>query len=77
MRWENRYEPSLVDRKTCLLRRFRHIELDRVRAGRVADAGGCPWSSFSRNALDAGGRLILPDASWLALGSSTEERQAR
>ena len=72
--WEGRYKACLVDRETYLLRCYRYIELNPVRAQMVADADDYPWSSFASNALGLSNPLIRPHPSYLALGTSLPER---
>jgi putative transposase len=73
--WEGRFKSCLVDSETYLLRCYRYIELNPVRAGMVSRPGDYRWSSFACNAQGAGDALIHPHASWLALGSCAAERQ--
>ncbi|MEJ2328201.1 MAG: hypothetical protein P8Y25_15975 [Chromatiaceae bacterium] len=49
--WDGRYNSSLVQAETYLLFCQRYIELNPVRAGRVADPTDCHWSSYRANAL--------------------------
>jgi putative transposase len=75
--WEGRFKSCLVDSESYLLRCYRYIELNPVRAGMVAKPGDYLWSSFAHNALGASDQLVHAHRSWLALGSSRAERQAR
>ena len=43
--WDGRYKSSLVQKETYLLASTRYIELNPVRARRVAATGEYPWSS--------------------------------
>jgi putative transposase len=72
--WEGRYKACLVDHETYLLRCYRYIELNPVRARMVADAGEYRWSSFASNALGLSNPLVRPHPSYLALGASMLER---
>jgi putative transposase len=75
--WEGRFKSCLVDSESYLLRCYRYIELNPVRAGMVAKPGDYRWSSFAHNAHGAIDPLIHPHASWLALDACPSERQAR
>jgi putative transposase len=75
--WEGRFKSCLVDSESYLLRCYRYIELNPVRAGMVAAPDDYRWSSFAHNAHGAVDRLIHPHATWLALGGCPSERQER
>ncbi|WP_332840108.1 transposase [Stenotrophomonas sp. Iso1] len=49
--WEGRYKSHLVANDEHLLRCYRYIELNPVRAGMVAHAADYRWSSYGRNAM--------------------------
>ncbi|SFS06396.1 putative transposase [Dyella sp. OK004] len=72
--WEGRYKACLVDSEIHLLRCYRYIELNPVRARMVADASDYPWSSYASNAFGSANRLIRPHASYLSLGTHPHER---
>jgi putative transposase len=74
--WEGRYKSSLVDRDTYLLRCYRYIELNPVRARMCTDPADYPWSSHGANALGDDNILVHPHRSYLRLGESREERCA-
>jgi putative transposase len=74
--WEGRYKSSLVDRDTYLLRCYRYIELNPVRARMCADPADYPWSSHRANALGHDDPLIHPHPNYQALGATREARCA-
>jgi putative transposase len=47
--WEGRYKTSLIDSDNYLLKCYRYIELNPVRAGMVNHPGQYPWSSYREN----------------------------
>lgn len=72
--WEGRYKSCLVDSDSYLLRCYRYIELNPLRARMVASPGDYLWSSYSSNGLGRNDTLIHPHASYLLLGSTRSER---
>ena len=74
--WEGRYKACLVDSETYLLRCYRYIELNPLRARMVDNPGAYRWSSFTCNALAAANPLIRPHLSYLGLGANVTERCA-
>ena len=74
--WEGRYKSCLVDSEDHLLRCYRYIELNPVRARMVGDPEDYAWSSHAHNARGRFDRLVHPHASYLALGDSPATRQA-
>jgi len=73
--WEGRYRSTLVDSDTYLLRVYRYIELNPVRAGMVEHPAEYPWSSFAFNAVGWTDELVTPHEGYAALGESLEQRQ--
>ena len=73
--WEGRYKATVIDSELYLLRCYRYIELNPVRAGMVAHPGNYRWSSYRAHADGAADRLIAEHPYFLALGSTPEERQ--
>ncbi len=55
--WEGRYKTSLIDSDDYLLKCYRYIELNPVRAGMVESPEQYPWSSYCENAGVDGVRL--------------------
>lgn len=74
--WEGRYKACLIDSDTYALTCYRYIELNPVRANMVAHPADYPWSSYRGNALGISDALLTPHPLFLALGASTEDRQA-
>ena len=74
--WEGRYKACLVDSKDYLLRCYRYIELNPVRAEMVAAPQGYAWSSYRRNALGTDDYLVRPHPAYLALGANDEQRHS-
>jgi len=73
--WEGRYKSTLVDSETYLLRVYRYIELNPVRADMVDHASEYLWSSYRCNAKGKGISLIRPHNEYLRLGQTNNERQ--
>jgi putative transposase len=72
--WEGRFKSCLVDSDAYLLRCYRYIELNPVRAGITAEPGAFRWSSYHCNGLGAPDPLICPHPTYRALGSTAAER---
>ncbi len=68
--WEGRYKSCPVQDETYLLRCYRYIELNPVRAGMVADPADYPWSSHARNGQDKADALIQPHARYTAIATA-------
>jgi putative transposase len=74
--WEGRYRATLIDSEAYLLRCYRYVELNPVRAGLVADPALYPWSSYRCNALGHDDSLVTMHELYFALGPDTESRQS-
>lgn len=74
--WEGRFRACVVDSDAYLLRCYRYIERNPVRAGLVGSAADYPWSSYRHNALGVGNPLIRPHPVYEALGWDSGLRQA-
>jgi len=74
--WEGRYRATLIDTERYLLLCMRYIELNPVRAGRVAHPSEYPWSSHRHNALGEPDGLLTAQREYRRLGRNTDERQA-
>lgn len=74
--WEGRYKSHLVADDEHLLRCYRYIELNPVRAGMVTSAGDYAWSSHRCNAFGHADPLIRSHACYRRLGTTDGERQA-
>ena len=72
--WEGRYKACPVDNKSYVLRCYRYIELNSLRARMVAMPQDYSWSSFTRNALGVLNPFIQPHPLYLLLGAHLEER---
>jgi putative transposase len=73
--WEGRFKSSIVETENYLLRCYRCIELNPVRAGMVSDSAEYKWSSYQCNALGKQSDLLTPHDEHLKLSKSVEERQ--
>ena len=71
--WEGRHRSSLVQSDRYLLRCYRYIELNPVRAGMVERPEEYRWSSYGMNAWGDPGWL-RPQAEYLKLGGTVDER---
>ncbi|NOQ13615.1 MAG: hypothetical protein GQ583_03915 [Methyloprofundus sp.] len=67
----------MLDSDGYLLTCSRYIELNPVRAGMVKDPAEYSWSSYRHNALGKEDRLIIPHASYKALGSDNVSRRLK
>jgi putative transposase len=74
--WEGRYKSCLVGTSHYLLRCYRYIELNPVRAAMVARPEDYRWSSHRCNALAIDDPLVRPHPAYLGLGVNAEQRCA-
>lgn len=74
--WEGRYKASLIQEEVYLLRCYRYIEQNPVRAGLAAAPEAYRWSSYHGNAMGAADPLIEPHPLFLRLGAGASERRA-
>jgi putative transposase len=77
--WEGRYRATVVDSEQYLLTLMRYIELNPVRANRVAHPRDYPWSSYAFNAMGESGvkgSWLTPHMEYTHLGRSPNERQS-
>ncbi len=74
--WEGRFRSSLVQTEGYLLRCYRYIEMNPVRAGMAAHPAGYRWSSFRANARGMPDSLLTPHPQYLALGRDAAARMA-
>ena len=72
--WEGRYKSCLVESEAYLLKVYRYIELNPVRAGMVLSPEDYRWSSYQINALGKTSDLCTPHPEYLMLGTDPEER---
>lgn len=74
--WEGRFRSSIVQEQGYLLRCYRYIELNPVRADMVRHPRDYQWSSYSANGEGEPSRLLTPHEEYLALGGHENERRA-
>lgn len=72
--WEGRFRSCLVESESYLLRCYRYIELNPVRAQMVGDPSLYKWSSHRCNGHGVESKLCTPHDEYLALGSTQSER---
>ncbi|NJC49483.1 UNVERIFIED_ORG: putative transposase [Xanthomonas campestris] len=72
--WEGRYKACLVDSADYVLRCYRYIELNPVRARLTDDPASYRWSSCPANLGQRGHSALTPHPCWLALDSDPIER---
>ena len=72
--WEGRYKSCLVRTEKYLIKVYRYIELNPVRAKMVEDPGEYVWSSYQINALGKISDLCTPHPEYLQLGKTKNER---
>ena len=74
--WEGRFRSGLVDSDGYLLRCYRYIECNPVRAGIASDPAEYPWSSYLSNALGQRDDLITPHERYVGLAQTDALRRA-
>jgi putative transposase len=74
--WEGRYKACPVDTDDYLLRCYRYIELNPVRAAMVSRPEDYAWSSYHLNARGISDPLVQPHAIYRSLGPDGATRQA-
>ncbi|MGB5324968.1 MAG: transposase [Pseudomonadales bacterium] len=72
--WEGRFRSCIVETEDYLLRCYRYIELNPVRANIVEAPGEYKWSSFRSNALGTPSSLLTPHPLYSSLGTTPSER---
>jgi putative transposase len=72
--WEGRYKSCLVDSEEYVLRCYRYIELNPVRAKMVCVPRDYCWSSYRCHAEGMNSLLITPHAAYLGLANTVAER---
>ncbi|PTA73523.1 MULTISPECIES: transposase [unclassified Stenotrophomonas] len=75
--WEGRFHSTLVDTDRYLLACQRYIELNPVRAGRVARPGDYRWSSYRANAHGRPNALLKPHSAFELIALDLDERRRR
>src|SRR5699024_10082217 len=71
--WEGRYKSCLVDSRDYLLRCYRYIDLNPVRARMTDDPTAFPWSSCAAH-CGADDPLIRHHSAYMDLGATLGER---
>jgi putative transposase len=74
--WEGRFRSSIVQEQGYLLRCYRYIELNPVRAGMVRHPRDYRWSSHAANGEGASSRVLNPHVEYAALGREESDRLA-
>lgn len=74
--WEGRYKSCFVDSGDYVLRCYRYIELNPVRARLIDDPAAYRWSSCAANLGQREHSALTPHPSWLALGDAAERSSA-
>lgn len=74
--WEGRYKSCLVDSENYLLRCYRYIDLNPVRARLTDDPTTFLWSSAAAHAGERDDPLVTPHPAYTALGATADERAA-
>jgi putative transposase len=72
--WDGRYKSCLVDSESYLLRCYRYIELNPVRAGICSRPSDHAWSSFRCNGMGTVDPLISPHDAYLSLAATSAAR---
>lgn len=72
--WEGRYKACLVDTETYVLRCYRDIDLNPVRARMTDDPASYPWSSAPNHCGHRDAPWLTPHPAYLGLAPSAEER---
>ena len=72
--WEDRHKASIVDAPEYLLKCYRYIELNPVRAGMVRKSEDYRWSSYGCHGLQKPDPLIDDHEIYLGLGETHEAR---
>ena len=72
--WEGRHKSSLVSVEQYLLKCYRYIEMNPVRAGMVEHPADYKWSSYRTNAYGERCQFVTPHSLYMALGSQPADR---
>lgn len=73
--WEGRFRSCIVCEEAYVLRCYRYIELNPVRAGMVRHPRDYPWSSYRFNAGVCYSGTLVAHASYQGLGSDQQARR--
>jgi putative transposase len=72
--WEGRFKSCLVDNDAYVLRCYRYIDLNPVRARMTDDPAGFPWSSCAANCGHRIDPALTPHPCYQVLGLTPNER---
>jgi putative transposase len=72
--WEGRFRSCLAQKETYVLARYRYIELNPVRAGRLEHPAEYAWSSYRANGQGMKNALLDPHPLYRAPGQTSEAR---
>lgn len=72
--WEGRFHSTVIDTDRYLLACQRYIELNPVRAGKVAHPGDYRWSSYRANAQGRVNALLVPHPAFELIATDADER---
>tara|TARA_R110002073_G_C9412255_1_gene575365 strand:- start:787 stop:1488 length:702 start_codon:yes stop_codon:yes gene_type:complete len=73
--WEGRHKSSAIDSQNYLLKCYRYIELNPVRASMVVRPEEYVWTSYHYNAWGYQDNLISAHETYLALGQKSQEHR--
>jgi len=73
--WEGRFKSCLVDSEDYVLRCYRYIELNPLRARMVDSPSGYRWSSYRCNAEGLCDLIIKPHETYSSLGKCDADRR--
>jgi putative transposase len=74
--WEGRYRSTLIEADQYLLLCMAYLDLNPVRAGKVAQAQDYAWSSYGHYAGMRSDKLVTPHALFWTLGNTPFAREA-
>ena len=74
--WEGRHKGNIIESEAYFLSCMRYIEMNPVRAGMVDHPAKYRWSSYTSNAQGVDNSIIQLHEQYLALGKTSEDRQA-
>ncbi len=72
--WEGRHKSSVVHEQAYLLKCYRYIELNPVRAAMVSSPEEYRWSSYGVNAWGDNSDTVVPHDEYLNLGNDKQAR---
>lgn len=73
--WEGRFKSCVIESSDYLLKCYRYIELNPLRAGIVGHPQEYRWSSYHANALGIESAIRTPHEECVRLGKSATERE--